>query len=133
MDILREQKPKTKKRTIQIASAVVVLILITWGLSSLKPAAPTVDRATIWTDTVKLKARRKMMWRFVCVACALVLVFGLAASCTDSKGDGGGNGQFKIDDCSKFGSGDFIIDIGCDLKLPCITVGWFRPGVDAKL
>jgi multidrug efflux pump subunit AcrA (membrane-fusion protein) len=53
LDIIREQKPKTKKRTIQIASAVVVLILITWGLSSLKPAAPTVDRATVWTDTVK--------------------------------------------------------------------------------
>jgi multidrug efflux pump subunit AcrA (membrane-fusion protein) len=53
LDIIREQKPKTKKRTIQIASGVVVLILITWGLSSLQPAAPTVDRATVWTDTVK--------------------------------------------------------------------------------
>jgi multidrug resistance efflux pump len=53
LDIIREQKPKTKKRTIQIVSGIVVLILITWGLSSLKPAAPAVDRATVWTDTVK--------------------------------------------------------------------------------
>jgi HlyD family secretion protein len=27
--------------------------LITWGLSRLKPAAPSVDRATVWIDTVK--------------------------------------------------------------------------------
>ena len=53
MDIIREQKPKRNKRIIQATAAVVVLILITWGLKSLKPAAPSVDRATVWTDTVK--------------------------------------------------------------------------------
>lgn len=53
MDIIREQKPKGKKRAVQISAGVLVLILITWGLSSLKPASPTVDRATIWTDTVQ--------------------------------------------------------------------------------
>ena len=53
MDIIREQKPKRNKRIIQASVAVVVLILITWGLRSLKPAAPTVDRATVWTDTVQ--------------------------------------------------------------------------------
>ena len=53
MDIIREQKPKRNKRIIQGSAAVVVLILITWGLRSLKPAAPTVDRATVWTDTVQ--------------------------------------------------------------------------------
>jgi multidrug resistance efflux pump len=53
LDIIREQKPKGKKRAVQISAGVVVLILITWGLSSLKPASPTVDRATIWTDTVQ--------------------------------------------------------------------------------
>ena len=40
MDIIREQKPKTKKRTIQISAGILVLVLITWGLSSLSPAAP---------------------------------------------------------------------------------------------
>ncbi len=53
MDIIREQKPKGKKRAIQISAGVIVLILITWGLSNLKPASPTVDRATVWTDTVQ--------------------------------------------------------------------------------
>ena len=53
MDIIREQQPKGKKRIIQASAGVVVLILITWGLSSLKPASPTVDRATVWTDTVQ--------------------------------------------------------------------------------
>ncbi len=53
MDIIREQKPKRNKRIIQAAAAVLVLVLITWGLRSLQPAAPSVDRATVWTDTVK--------------------------------------------------------------------------------
>jgi len=53
LDIIREQKPKGKKRILQASAGVVTLILITWGLSSLKPAAPTVDRATVWTDTVQ--------------------------------------------------------------------------------
>ncbi|MFH1762695.1 MAG: HlyD family efflux transporter periplasmic adaptor subunit [Gemmatimonadota bacterium] len=53
MDIIREQKPKRNKRIIQATVGIVVLILITWGLRSLKPAAPSVDRATVWTDTVQ--------------------------------------------------------------------------------
>lgn len=53
MDIIREQKPKKNKRIIQISAGVIVLILITWGLSQLKPAAPTVDRAVVWVDTVQ--------------------------------------------------------------------------------
>jgi HlyD family secretion protein len=32
---------------------VAAIPLITWGLSRLKPAAPSVDRATVWIDTVK--------------------------------------------------------------------------------
>ena len=31
----------------------MVLVGVTVGISRLKPAAPTVDRSTIWTDTVK--------------------------------------------------------------------------------
>jgi len=53
LDIIREQKPKKNKRIIQASVGVVVLILITWGLRSLEPAAPSVDRATVWTDTVQ--------------------------------------------------------------------------------
>lgn len=53
MDIIREQKPKKNKRIVQGAAGLVVLILITWGLRSLQPAAPSVDRATVWTDTVQ--------------------------------------------------------------------------------
>lgn len=53
MDIIREQKPKKKKRILQASAVIVVLVLVTVGLRSLKPAAPTVDRATVWTDTVQ--------------------------------------------------------------------------------
>lgn len=53
MDIIREQKPKKKKRILQVSAVIVVLVLVTVGLRSLKPAAPSVDRATVWTDTVQ--------------------------------------------------------------------------------
>jgi HlyD family secretion protein len=43
-----------RNRRIAIAAvAVVAIALITVGLSRLKPAAPTVDKATVWLDTVK--------------------------------------------------------------------------------
>ena len=53
MDIARDPKPKKKKRIIQGAVAVLSLILVTGALRSLKPAAPSVDRATVWMDTVQ--------------------------------------------------------------------------------
>ncbi len=53
MDIPRDPKPKKKKRIIQGTVAVLGLILITGALRSLKPAAPSVDRATVWMDTVQ--------------------------------------------------------------------------------
>jgi len=53
VDIIREQKPKKKKRILQVSAVIVVLVLVTVGLRSLKPAAPSVDRATVWTDTVQ--------------------------------------------------------------------------------
>jgi HlyD family secretion protein len=34
-------------------AGIILVPLITWGLSTLKPAAPTVEKATVWTDTVK--------------------------------------------------------------------------------
>lgn len=55
MDIVRPEIKRQKKirRTIYIAAGVVLVPLVTLALSRLKPAAPSVDRATVWTDTVK--------------------------------------------------------------------------------
>ena len=46
-------KRKKIKRALMATSALVVIILITVGVSRLKPAAPSVDRAAVWVDTVK--------------------------------------------------------------------------------
>jgi HlyD family secretion protein len=56
VDIPRGEDVKRRKRirqSIYAISAATVIILITVGVSRLKPAAPTVDRATVWIDTVK--------------------------------------------------------------------------------
>ena len=55
MDIQRPSNARTKKikRAIYVTVAVVVIAGVTLGLSRLKPAAPSVDRGTVWTDTVK--------------------------------------------------------------------------------
>ena len=55
MDIARpELKYQKRRRQIVLAGvAVVVLVAVTIGVSRLKPAAPTVERSTVWTDTVK--------------------------------------------------------------------------------
>src|SRR5579864_9753994 len=56
MDVPRGKEVARRKlirRIIYIALIVAAVPLITWGLSRLKPAAPSVDRATVWIDTVK--------------------------------------------------------------------------------
>ena len=55
MDIARpDLAVKRKKRNLQIGiGASVVLLSATWGLSQLKPAAPSVDRGTLFLDKVK--------------------------------------------------------------------------------
>ena len=55
MDIARpEFKLQKRRRTIIFAAAaVVVVVVLTIGVSRLKPAAPLVERGTVWTDTVK--------------------------------------------------------------------------------
>ena len=49
-DVARKKKIR---RTIYGGVALVVIILITVGVSRLKPAAPSVDRSVVWIDTVK--------------------------------------------------------------------------------
>src|SRR5678815_1630757 len=46
-------RKKKIRRAIYGAVALIVVAGITVGVSRLKPAAPTVDRATVWVDTVK--------------------------------------------------------------------------------
>ncbi len=53
MDIPRDQKPRTRKRIIQWSVAVIALVGITGLLRNLEPAAPSVDAATVWRDTVR--------------------------------------------------------------------------------
>jgi HlyD family secretion protein len=56
MDVPRGKevaRRKLIKRIALIAVIVAAIPLITWGLSRLKPAAPSVDRATVWIDSVK--------------------------------------------------------------------------------
>jgi HlyD family secretion protein len=44
---------KRKRRILIIAGGAVGLLLATFALSRLKPAAPSVDRSSVWIDTVK--------------------------------------------------------------------------------
>ncbi|MBV9437353.1 MAG: HlyD family efflux transporter periplasmic adaptor subunit [Acidobacteria bacterium] len=55
MDIQRPSNAASKRRRRIILSALAIICIagVTLGLSRLKPAAPTVERSTIWTDTVK--------------------------------------------------------------------------------
>src|SRR5882672_5571134 len=56
VDIARSPDVKKRKKIRRIlvgAGLLLVAILITVGVSRLKPAAPSVDRATVWIDTVK--------------------------------------------------------------------------------
>jgi HlyD family secretion protein len=56
MDVARPQSVARNKKIRRILTAVLVLIAaagVTLGLSRMRPAAPSVDRATVWIDTVK--------------------------------------------------------------------------------
>ncbi len=55
MDVPREgvAAKKRKRRILIISVSAVGLILATIALSRLKPAAPSVDRSSVWIDTVK--------------------------------------------------------------------------------
>src|SRR6185312_7123957 len=55
VDIARPSQARKKKirRALYGAAAIAAIALISVGVSRLKPAAPTVDRAVVWIDTVK--------------------------------------------------------------------------------
>src|ERR1700693_3451105 len=55
MDVPRKgiAAKKRKRRIMIIAASAIGLILATFALSRLKPAAPSVDRSSVWIDTVK--------------------------------------------------------------------------------
>src|SRR6266436_5369587 len=55
MDIARPdiKRQKRRRQIIGLAIGVVLLGIVTIGVSRLKPAAPEVERSTVWTDTVK--------------------------------------------------------------------------------
>lgn len=55
MDVARPDiaRRKKRRRILFAALAIVMLAGVTLGLSRLKPAAPSVEKSSIWTDTVK--------------------------------------------------------------------------------
>src|SRR5581483_1384185 len=55
MDIARQVDPRRKliRRAIYGAVAVIAVALAGLGVARLTPAAPSVDRATVWVDTVR--------------------------------------------------------------------------------
>ncbi|MDQ3919499.1 MAG: efflux RND transporter periplasmic adaptor subunit [Acidobacteriota bacterium] len=55
MDVKRTQRKNRRRMKLAVYAtlAVLAVALITYGLSRLKPAAPSVERGTIVTDTVK--------------------------------------------------------------------------------
>src|SRR5215211_1118934 len=56
VDIARSSdviKKKKIRRALYGTAFLIVIVVISVGVSKLKPAAPSVDRATVWIDTVK--------------------------------------------------------------------------------
>ncbi len=67
MDVARPDLARRKKRRRLLFSgaALVLVAAVTVGLSRLKPAAPTVEKGSIWTDTVKRATKENPMLRQV--------------------------------------------------------------------
>jgi HlyD family secretion protein len=55
MDIARPSNLRKKriKQAVYAGTALIAVLLMTLGVSRLKPAAPTVEAATVWRDTVR--------------------------------------------------------------------------------
>jgi multidrug efflux pump subunit AcrA (membrane-fusion protein) len=50
---IKRAPPSKKKQYIAWGAGIVAIVLVSLGISKLKPAAPSVELATLWTDTVK--------------------------------------------------------------------------------
>ena len=71
MDIQRPASVARQKKLRRISFAVagvLVIGLVSVVLARLKPAAPTVERATVWVDTVKRgpMKRKSAVWARWC-------------------------------------------------------------------
>src|SRR5512133_1453457 len=55
MDIPRASaaQQRRRRRILYAAGGLILVVLVTAGLSRLKPAAPGVERSTVWIDAVK--------------------------------------------------------------------------------
>src|SRR5688572_17091641 len=55
MDVARPDlaRKKRRRRVILVILSMLAVAAVTLGLSRLDPAAPTVEKGSIWTDTVK--------------------------------------------------------------------------------
>jgi hypothetical protein len=55
MDVARPSNRRQKqiRRAAWAGAAIIVIASVSFGLARLKPAAPTVEAATLWPDTVK--------------------------------------------------------------------------------
>src|SRR6516225_8012617 len=55
MDVQRPSNARAKmiRRIVLVATAVLFIGGVSFGLTRLRPAAPSVDRATVWSDEVK--------------------------------------------------------------------------------
>lgn len=55
MDVPREgaRRKRILRRTVIAVCLVAGVLLTTWGLSKLKPAAPMVEKSTLWFDSVR--------------------------------------------------------------------------------
>lgn len=50
---IKRAPPSKQKQYIAWGSGIVAIVLVTLGVSTLRPAAPSVERATLWVDSVK--------------------------------------------------------------------------------
>jgi len=55
MDIPRKfsKRKRIIRRVLYVTSGLILIALVSMGISRLEPAAPSVDRRTLWIDTVK--------------------------------------------------------------------------------
>lgn len=53
MDIPRTPPNRTRRRLLVGGGATLAIALVTVGLARLKPAAPQVEKGTLWIDTVR--------------------------------------------------------------------------------